>query len=165
MKIPPTLWRSVLTSLFTTVLDFAVLTGAVELAGVNYVLATWIGTVVGSLSNFAINKYWAFKGSPNSLPSQLTRFALVQAGASGLHTLGVWLMTGYGGLPYQVSKLIIAAAVGLGWNYPMNRVLVFSTSREHLPKTAAAAAATATAATATAATTTAATRPSPSPGP
>ena len=126
MKLSPRLIRSVLTSLFTTALDFAVLTGAVELLHVNYVLATWIGTVVGSLSNFTINKHWAFKGSPVPLPSQFARFVLVQAGASGLHTLGVWLMTRFGGLPYQVSKLIVAAAVGLGWNYQMNRLLVFS---------------------------------------
>jgi putative flippase GtrA len=124
----PTFRRSVLTSLFTSALDFAVLTAAVEILKVNYVLATWLGTIVGSLSNFTINKYWAFKGSPNTLPKQLTRFALVQAGASGLHTLGVWLLTRFGGLPYQVSKLVIAAAVALGWNYPMNHALVFSTS-------------------------------------
>ena len=40
----------------TTALDFVTLTGLVELAGVDYVLATWIGTIVGSLSNFSINR-------------------------------------------------------------------------------------------------------------
>ena len=64
MKIPRSLPRSVVTSLFTTVLDFGVLTGSVELVHVNYVVATWMGTVVGSLSNFTINKHWAFRGSP-----------------------------------------------------------------------------------------------------
>ncbi len=59
MKIPRTLPRSILTSLLTTAFDFGVLTSAVELVHVNYVLATWMGTVVGSLSNFAINKRWA----------------------------------------------------------------------------------------------------------
>lgn len=127
MRFSPTFLRSTLTSLFTTALDFAVLTTAVEVFGVNYVLATWFGTIVGSLSNFTINKYWAFRGSPVSLPSQLIRFVLVQAGASALHTVGVWVLTRFGGLPYQVSKLIIAVAVALGWNYPMNRKLVFAT--------------------------------------
>jgi putative flippase GtrA len=49
----------------------------------------------------------------------------VQAGASGWNTLGVWLLTRYGGLPYQISKLIVAALVAVGWNYPMNRAIVF----------------------------------------
>jgi putative flippase GtrA len=125
-SIPRTLPRSIITSLITTALDFAVLTGAVELFHVHYVLATWMGTVVGSLSNFSINKHWAFRGSPLPLRNQLLRFVLVQAGSSGLQTLGVWLITRYGGLPYLVSKTIVAALVALGWNYPMNRAFVFS---------------------------------------
>jgi putative flippase GtrA len=48
--------RNTLTSIFTTALDFITLTGLVELAGVDYVLATWIGTIAGSLSNFSINR-------------------------------------------------------------------------------------------------------------
>ena len=126
MKIPRTLPRSILTSLFTTALDFGALTGAVELLHVNYVLATWMGTVVGSLSNFAINKRWAFHGSPLGLRHQFPRFVLVQAGASALHTLGVWLLTRFGGLPYLGSKSVIAALVALGWNYPLNRYFVFA---------------------------------------
>ncbi len=126
LSVSPRFIRSTLTSLLTTVFDFAVLTGCVELLHVNYVLATWLGTVVGSLSNFAINKHWAFKGSMVPLPHQLGRFVLVQAGSSGWNTLGVWLLTRYGGLRYQVSKLIIAAVVAVAWNYPMNRVLVFA---------------------------------------
>jgi putative flippase GtrA len=129
VKLPllsPRFIRSALTSLLTTSFDFGVLTAAVELGHVNYVFATWLGTVVGSLSNFWINKHWAFKGSTITLPHQLGRFVLVQVGASGWHTLGVWLLTRYGGLPYQISKLIIAAVVGVAWNYPMNHVLVFA---------------------------------------
>ncbi|HET6150044.1 MAG TPA: GtrA family protein [Polyangia bacterium] len=125
-RIPRTLPRSILTSLLTTALDFGVLTGAVELFHVNYVLATWFGTVVGSLSNFAINKRWAFRGSPLALRHQFLRFLLVQGGASGLHTLGVWLLTRFAGLPYLGSKTVIASLVALGWNYPMNRLFVFS---------------------------------------
>jgi putative flippase GtrA len=126
MKISPRFVRSVITSLLTSVLDFGVLMGAVELGHVHYVFATWMGTVVGSISNFTINKHWAFKGSPLTLPNQFGRFVLVQAGASGWQTLGVWLLTRFGGLPYQVSKLIVAVTVALAWNYPMNRGVVFS---------------------------------------
>jgi putative flippase GtrA len=129
MRISPRFLRSATTSLFTSALDFAVLIGSVELLHVNYVFATWLGTVVGSLSNFTINKHWAFKGSSITLPHQLARFALVQTGASTLQTLGVWLLTRFGGLPYQLSKLIVAAAVAVAWNYPMNRGVVFFRAR------------------------------------
>jgi len=117
--------RSVLVSLFTTVLDFGTLIGLTELCGVKYVLATWIGTIVGSLSNFTINKTWAFYAHDIPAVPAVARFVLVQAGASGLHTAGVWLMTRFLRLPYPVSKLVVAAAVYLAWNYPLNRHFVF----------------------------------------
>jgi putative flippase GtrA len=117
--------RSLLTSLFTTALDFGTLTGLVELGGVNYVLATWLGTVLGSLSNFTINRVWAFDARDRPPTGQFARFLVVQAAASGLHTAGVWGFTRFLGLPYPVSKIIISALVYLGWNYPMNRYFVF----------------------------------------
>jgi putative flippase GtrA len=117
--------RSTLTSLFTTALDFGTLTGLVELAGVDYVLATWLGTVVGSLSNFTINRLWAFDAKDRPPAGQFLRFLGVQAIASLLHTLGVWSFTRFLGLPYQASKIVISALVYLGWNYPMNRWFVF----------------------------------------
>jgi putative flippase GtrA len=117
--------RSLLTSLLTTALDFGALIGLTELAGVNYVLATWIGTIVGALSNFAINKLWAFYARGMPVMPAIARFVLVQAVASGLHTVGVWLLTRFAGLAYPVSKLVVAATVYLSWNYPLNRWFVF----------------------------------------
>ena len=126
---PPRVFaRSIATSLFTTAVDFGVLIGLTELAHVNYVLATWIGTIVGSLSNFTINKKWAFSADHVPMGRAFWRFLVVQAGSSGWHTLGVWLMTRFGRLPYPASKGIIAALVYLGWNYPLNRWFVFPAS-------------------------------------
>jgi putative flippase GtrA len=121
-----TFGRSLLTSLLTTALDFGTLVGLTELAGVNYVLATWIGTVVGSLANFTINKVWAFSARSAPAVPALGRFVVVQAGASGLHTAGVWALTRFARLPYPVSKAIVAATVYLAWNYPLNRWFVFN---------------------------------------
>ncbi len=117
--------RSALASLFTTALDFGTLTGLVELLGIDYVLATWLGTLVGSLSNFTINRVWAFDARDRPGTGQFVRFLLVQAGSSLWHTLGVWVLTRFLGLPYQESKLIISVVAYLGWNYPMNRWYVF----------------------------------------
>ena len=117
--------RSALTSLFTTALDFGALTGLVELLGIDYVLATLLGTLVGSLSNFTINRVWAFDARDRPGTGQFVRFLLVQAGSSLWHTLGVWVLTRFLGLPYQESKLIISVVAYLGWNYPMNRWYVF----------------------------------------
>jgi putative flippase GtrA len=117
--------RSLLTSLFTTALDFGTLVSLTEIVGINYVVSTWIGTIVGALSNFTINKRWAFSARAAPVGPALWRFALIQLGASGLHTAGVWAVTRFGDLAYPVSKLVVAAVVYLGWNYPLNRWFVF----------------------------------------
>jgi putative flippase GtrA len=118
--------RSLMTSLFTTALDFGTLVGLTELAHVDYVVSTWIGTVVGSLANFSINKLWAFSARQAPPVPALGRFVLVQLGASALHTGGVWALTKFGRVPYPVSKLVVAASVYFAWNYPLNRWFVFS---------------------------------------
>jgi putative flippase GtrA len=120
-----TFLRSNLVSLFTTTLDFATLLTLAGVLGVEYVLATWIGTVVGSTTNFLINKRWTFRAGNGAYPRQLGRFALVQAGASALHTGGVWALTGLAHLHYALSKAVVALVVYLAWNYPLNRCFVF----------------------------------------
>lgn len=121
--------RNSITSIFTTALDFSVLATLVELFHVNYVLATFCGTVVGALSNFLINRTWSFEASNAASHGgahwQLARFLPVQAGSSGLQTLGVWAFTAHAHLPYMVSKLVTSVLVYLAWNYPMNRWFVF----------------------------------------
>jgi len=139
MFVSRTFLRSALTSLFTTGLDFLTLVTAVELFGVNYVLATWLGTVVGSLSNFGINRAWAFRGSALKLSWQLARFVLVQVGASALNTVGVWLLVRFAGVPYLAAKLVVATLVAVGWNYPLNHAVVFAGRVTPAPTETAAA--------------------------
>jgi putative flippase GtrA len=120
--------RNALTSVFTTALDFGVLTGLVELFHVSYVISTFSGTVVGAVSNFTINRKWSYEATDGQAHLQLVRFLPVQAGSSGLQTLGVWLVTDQAHVQYMISKLVVATLVYLVWNYPMNRWFVFRKS-------------------------------------
>jgi putative flippase GtrA len=124
------LQRSVVTSLFTTALDFGTLTALVELFHLNYVIATFLGTVVGSVSNFLINRHWAFEARAGAAHWQFARFLPVQGGSSGLQTLGVWLFTEHTRFRYFTSKLVVAVLVYVLWNYPMNRFFVFPRARK-----------------------------------
>jgi putative flippase GtrA len=119
--------RSVLTSIFTTSLDFGVLYGLVELAGVNDVVATLLGTIVGATSNFLINRRWVFAAVSGHAGHQAARYLLTQVGSSAIHTAGVWVLTRFGGIRYLVAKVVIACVAYLVWNYPMNRSFVFRT--------------------------------------
>ncbi len=126
--------RSVLTSIFTTALDFGTLTGLVELFHVDYVLATFIGTLVGFLANFTINRFWAFAATHGAIHWQFMRVLPVQAGSTGLQTLGVWIFDRFIGLRYWVAKIVVSAIVYLCWNYPMNRFFVFGKKPEPTPE-------------------------------
>jgi putative flippase GtrA len=118
-----TFTRSALTSILTTSLDFAVLAALVELGHVGSTLATFIGTVVGSSSNFAINRVWAFRTDGAAGP-QAARYVASQLGSAILHTSGVWLLVRLD-VRYLIAKVVVAVAAYLVWNYPMNRWFVF----------------------------------------
>ena len=119
------LGRSVMTSIFTTALDFGTMMGLVELFHVDYVLATFFGTIVGFLANFAINRYWAFEAHDGPIGWQFVRVLPVQAGSTALQTVGVWIFDRFIGLHYWVAKIVVSALVYSLWNYPMNRFFVF----------------------------------------
>lgn len=74
--------RSAITSIFTTSLDFALLAALVELAGLGHPLATFLGTLVGSTSNFLINRSWAFRAGEGRAGAQAVRYVLVQLGSA-----------------------------------------------------------------------------------
>ena len=126
------LGRSVITSIFTTALDFGTMMGLAQL-GVDYRLATFLGTLVGFLANFIINRYWAFEAHGGSLWWQFARVLPVQVGSTCLQTLGVWLFVGALGVQLWISKLVVASLVYLCWNYPMNRFFVFARKLEATP--------------------------------
>ena len=117
--------RSVLTSIFSTAVDFATLIGLVELVHLDYKIATFLGTIVGFLTNFTINRQWEFEARAGHVGWQFARVLPVQAGSTGLQTLGVWVFDRFIGFRYWVAKIIVSALVYLCWNYPMNRFWVF----------------------------------------
>lgn len=117
--------KSVIASLISTGVDYGSLIANVELLHVDYVLATFIGTVLGFATNFTLNRFWAFDAASEPWTRQLVRSLPVQAGSTFWQTLGVWLVTRFGGLAYELSKLLVAALVYLGWNYQMNKRFVF----------------------------------------
>src|SRR5215813_131997 len=113
------LGRSILVSIFTTALDFGTLMGLVEVFHVDYRIATFLGTVVGFLANFLINRHYSFEATHGAMHWQFVRVLPVQGGSSALQTLGVWAFTEYGGFQVWTSKIIVSTLVYLLWNYPM----------------------------------------------
>lgn len=117
--------RANATALAATVSDFSTLYLLVEHFHLYYVAATACGAVAGAITNFLLNRFWAFDSRHQSVHSQGVRYGIVSAGSLALNTGLVFLLTDYGGLMYLKSKVIAALAVGWLWNYPLHRYFVF----------------------------------------
>lgn len=111
--------------------DFGGLFVLYRWVGVYYVTATAIAAFLGAITNFSLNRIWAFQDRTRTVGSQGLRYAVVSAASLGLNTLFVYVFTEYAHLPVLVSKLITALAVGWFWNYPLHRYFVFSGAKAH----------------------------------
>lgn len=117
--------RAQASSIAAVVADYAVLFGLVELLNIWYVPAVAAGALAGALTNFCLNRSWSFAASEGAWRVQASRYFVVAVGSLVLNTLGVWLGTDFIGLHYAASVVIVSVAVGLFFNYPLQRHFVF----------------------------------------
>lgn len=105
-------------------LDVAVLVLLVE-HGAPVAGAAFCGAASGAVTNFALNKYVAFRDRSPITGRQLARFGLVAVAAAMLMAIAMQLVAVELGVPYLIAKLVCAAAVFAVWTYPAQRRLVF----------------------------------------
>jgi putative flippase GtrA len=111
-------------ALVATGLDFLAMIAWVELGVGGPVSGAGAGAATGAISNFILGRQWIFRvsGSPWG---QALRYVLVSVGSLGLNSAGQLLLLRTSHLPYVVSRVLVAAVVGLGWNFPLHRRFVF----------------------------------------
>ena len=108
-----------------TSIDVATLIFLVEVVGCHVTLAAFLAAALGGVSNFLINKYWAFRdGSPIDL-RQVSVYAFVSLITAAFVAAAVHLLAVVMVLPYLLAKAIAAALVFVVWTYPAQARLVF----------------------------------------
>lgn len=123
--------RSQLAALAATLIDFGTLFTCVEILKIWYVAAVAFGAFLGAIGNFLLSRHWVFHGhfdrahSHHTWDRQARRYVVVSAGSLLLNTILVWALTESFGLAYGYSKVIIAVLVGVLYNFPMHRTIVF----------------------------------------
>jgi putative flippase GtrA len=119
-----------MTSVASTIVDYSVMIGTVELAGLGPVAATPIAAFAGAVTNFTMNRHFTYRAAGHSpIRGQLLRFLLVSGCSLGLNTLGEFLFLKVPHLHYFVARVITSTIVSNVWNYPMLRFFVFSDRR------------------------------------
>ena len=116
-------------AVLATAVDFLMMIIWVESGLGSPVSGAAVGAASGAISNFVLGRAWIFQASGRSALGQAFRYALVAAGSLGLNSLGQHLILKSTALPYVVSRVIVAAVVGLSWNFPLHRRFVFAGGR------------------------------------
>jgi len=107
-----------------TAVDVSVLVLMVQ-HGVAIAAAAFCAATAGAATNFAMNKYVAFRDRSPITGRQVLRFGVVAVAAATLMALAMQLVAVELGVPYLLAKLICAAVVFAAWTYPAQRRLVF----------------------------------------
>ena len=115
--------KSVLTSFVCFSVDYALLYGLTEFAGLYYLLSAAISFTVANTLNFWLCARWVF---PTGLSGgrQYIAFLLVGAVGLALNTALMALFTDVFHIYYMISK-VMAASLVFFWNYFMRRYAIF----------------------------------------
>lgn len=112
-------------SLFTTGVDFSAMIAAHHFLGIAPVWATGIGALTGAITNFTLGRLFVFEATHARAHGQAVRYAVVSGASLLLNMAGEWLVHDQLGVEYVFARAIVAVAVSVGWNYPMQKSFVF----------------------------------------
>lgn len=125
MSLARTLARHQAASLVATAADFGAMMLLVELAHLRPALATLGGATFGALVNFTMGRLWVFGARGDAVASQGARYAIVSGGSALLNAAGEQLLAGFLRVPYVAARVVVAIAVSVAWNFPLQKFFVF----------------------------------------
>lgn len=106
---------------FSALVQFSILTGLVELFYLSPIMGSSLGYLAGSLMNYILNHYFAFK---SQLPHKkaLLRFILNAFFGFCVNFLLMYLLLQY--YPYLTSQILTSMVI-LIWNFTIHRYWTF----------------------------------------
>lgn len=106
--------------------DFAVTIILAQFAELWYGYSTFIGTLMGGITNCIINYKWVFHPDSINKRHVAARYMIVWTGSILLNTFGTLSLTEATGVSFIIVKAAVAVAVAVLWNYQMQRLFVFN---------------------------------------
>ena len=112
--------KAQLSAWLASVVDFLVTISLVKFGSLFYLYATFIGSVVGGVTNCVINYGWVFHADGCNTWGT---FALTEwvTGMGWMERLPAY----YADNMFIVSKMLVAVTVAFFWNYSMQRTFVY----------------------------------------
>jgi putative flippase GtrA len=121
----PTFVRHQAGSLIASALDFSTMIAGVRLLGLHPALATAVGAAAGATINFLLGRYWIFPSGRATAGASALRYALVSLISLGLNSAGEYVLVSVARVQYVLARLLVAIAVSVVWNFPMQRGFVY----------------------------------------
>jgi len=118
----------VVVGFIATGVQFALLIGLVELAGIPAVAAALIGYGSGGLVSYSLNRRHVFR---SNAPHQaaVARFTLVAAVGFGLTYLFMSLLVNGAGIPYLLAQVATTGII-MFWSFAAHKMWTFSPYRD-----------------------------------
>ncbi|SRR5579883_452933 len=120
-----TLGRHQMGSAVASAIDFCAMILCVEALRLSPVLGTAVGATLGAATNFGLGRMWIFRLQTGHPAPQALRYGLVSAASAGWNSLGEHVMHDRAHLQYVLARALVALAVSLLWNFPLQRRFVF----------------------------------------
>ena len=117
--------RVSVSGMVATAVDVVALILLVEVLRSHVTIAAFLAAALGGVTNFLINKYWAFDDDAPLELRQVTIYALVSLVTAAFTAAAIHILAVLIGIPYLFAKAIAAALVFLLWTYPAQARLVF----------------------------------------
>jgi phosphatidylglycerophosphate synthase/putative flippase GtrA len=124
-----TLGRHQVGSIIASMVDFGTMILCVEAFRLTPVAGTAIGATLGAVTNFCLGRIWIFRRQSGQAAPQALRYALVSAASAAWNSLGEHLMHDLAHVQYVIARALVALAVSLLWNFPLQRRFVFHEGR------------------------------------
>ena len=124
-KILTSLLRYNIIALVATATDFMIFILLTKVLGIWYVTSTIISAVSGGIVAFIFNRNWVFISKDGKITKQAIKYFFVWVTSIFLNTTGLYLVVEYTSLEKIVSKILVSASVGIGFNFLMNKFYVF----------------------------------------
>lgn len=117
--------RSQATSAVSTIFDFGSSGLLYYVFHVHYGVSSYIGNIFGALVSFYMGRNWAFKSQDGKLSHQAGKYAITSFSSACINTVGILFLTENFGIDPAWSKVILAALVGVSFNFLMFRYFVY----------------------------------------
>ena len=107
------------------VIDVTTMVALVEVLGLAFGVAAFLGAAAGAGASFCLAKFWAFADRSAVQIKQIGAYAFVSLGTATFVACSVHLLAAVMGVQYLVAKAASALVVFLFWSYPAQSRLVF----------------------------------------